>query len=73
MLYAQGSDPLLRQDYYQGDLAINYGYALTAISVQDPAVANDLSPVESGNCVIRRKAATESGACRPPNPMEAVH
>jgi hypothetical protein len=24
-------------------------------------------------CVIRGKAATESGACRPPKPMEAVH
>jgi len=37
---------------YLGDAATNYGYALTAISVQDPAVPNKLSPVESGNKII---------------------
>jgi hypothetical protein len=43
-------NPLL--DMYLGDAATNYGYALTAISVQDPAVPNKLSPIESGNKII---------------------
>lgn len=39
-------------DSYLGDAVSNYGYALTAISVEDPATPNKLSPVESGNKII---------------------